>query len=152
LPAGIGFDFRDFIGDIQGMNSGNDSKRDLRYTTHPDIKRDEFKPQIKGDPSKILRFFQNGVSEDKTLRFEDGPGETFILRVSVMRIYREATEKAAGCVGVEELPLDQATVSKIERPTADVAFQGADFVLFEGTPGSLKEWAGINQKSMRPRA
>jgi hypothetical protein len=122
---------------------------------HPKISKAEFKPVENKDgslgPSKILRVFRDGYfSEDATLRFEDGPGNTFILRVSSLRIYQEATEKTVGHLGVEEKPLGQATVNKIEKPTAEIGFDGVDFVIFEGSPQNLKEWTDINLKNIRP--
>jgi len=122
---------------------------------HPLIPKDEFRPKQNDNgtfSSKIVRVFENGFPEDKELRFEDGPGKKFILRVSHFRMYRQATATTEGLIGAEELPVDQDSVNRIEKPTADAVFEGADFVCFLGIPACLREWAGINHKSMGPRA
>ena len=112
------------------------------YTTHPFIKRDEFKPIETTDDKghkdwkfKILRRVYRDTFQHFVLcKVEDGPGESFTLWAFSVQVPRTAAETARVQLAYNEEKLDQATVHKISRRPNGVEFDGCDFVIFEEMP------------------
>jgi hypothetical protein len=110
------------------------------YTTHPFIKRDEFKPVESKKNEwkfKVIRWQQGDGAKDLVLsKVEDGPGESFLLWVHSSHLASEPVQtepektKRVQIQQTESL-LDQDTVDKIAERPDGVEFEGCDFVIIE---------------------
>jgi hypothetical protein len=112
------------------------------YTTHPFIKRDEFKPiettehkDNKDWKFRILRRVYTDTFQDFVLcKVEDGPRESFALWAFSIQVPRSPAETEKLQLAYNEEKLDQATVHNISRRPNGVQFEGCDFVIFEDRP------------------
>jgi hypothetical protein len=118
------------------------------FTTHPSIKRDEFKPvEVKDADGKRgwkyrkLRWHKDGDWHDFVLlKVEDGPNGSFLLRTIFPEVrpaanpFAESNKAKTVWIGCTEAPLDQATVHKIARRPSGDESEDYDFVINEATP------------------
>jgi hypothetical protein len=109
----------------------------IHRVKHDTIPVSAFKPEaVKGNRSKILRWFQNEhlKQPDCPLRVEDERDGKFVLWTLHVSVPLNIPEGGAGVIGIGSESLAQTTVDKIEAAPVSNLTHGCDFVIFEDSP------------------